>query len=146
MMRTPEQAVRDYVRARESTDLDLLNEVVAPGFSHMMLGREQDREGLFAEVRSLPSVFAEMRHDIGVLVSSGGDVSCQYTFHARHVGSMPITDDRIATTLGLRSVPPTNRMLALTGLFIARVRNGQLQSGWGEYARLTMMTQLGILD
>jgi predicted ester cyclase len=78
-MRATEEMVREYLRAREIPDLELLDEVVAEGFVHEMRGQQQDRAGLFAEVNALGKVFADMRHEIGTLFSTGEQVACRYT-------------------------------------------------------------------
>jgi predicted ester cyclase len=140
-MTTSEAVVRDYLRARETADLQLLDEVVAPGFVHRMLGIEQDRAGLFAEVGNLPSVFADMHHDIEAVFTSGDQVACQYTFTARHIGPIPLSE-QTRGFYGSESLAATGRQITLTGMFIAEVRDGRLHAGAGEYDRLTLLTQL----
>jgi predicted ester cyclase len=144
-MRATEETVREYLRAREAPDLELLDEVVAEGFVHEMRGEQQDRAGLFAEVNALGKVFADMRHEVGALFSSGEQVACQYTFYARHVGAMRLSE-RLAEIYGAGWLPATDRTIRLPGMFIAIVRGGQLRTGWGEYDRLGLMMQLGVLE
>ena len=144
-MRSNEETVREYLRARQTPDLELLDEVVAEGFVHVMLGQQQDRAGLFAEVTDLGRVFADMHHEIGTLFSSGEQVACQYTLHARHVGAMRLGGPS-AEISGARWLPATGRTVHLPGMFIAIVRGGQLHTGWGEYDRLGLLMQLGVFD
>lgn len=144
-MRTNEETVREYLRAREAGDLESLDDLVAAEFVHEMRGEQQDRAGLFAEVSALGEVFADMRHEIGALFSDGEQVACQYTLYARHVGAMPLSA-RLAEIYGAGWLPATDRAIRLQGMFIAIVRDGQLQSGWGEYDRFNLMMQLGVFD
>jgi predicted ester cyclase len=137
-----ESVVRDYLRARETADLDLLDRVVAPGFVHTMRGREQDRDGLFDEVRRIGSVYADMHHDIEVLFASGSQVACRYTFRARHVGPLPLAEP-IASLYGSDVIEATGRSVTLTGMFVVEVRDGQLQHGSGEFDALNLLLQLG---
>lgn len=113
------RAVSDYLRARATKDLDLLDRVVAPGFRHEMLGREQDRAALFEEVAHFP--FSEADFEIDALVEEGDRVACRYRFRGR---------------------APSGRPAEFTGMFIAVVRDGQLISGWGEYDAQTAMRSL----
>lgn len=140
-MRTSEEAVRDYLRARETADLALLDEVVAPGFTHRMRGVDEDRDTLFASVAQGPSVYAEMHHEIEVLLTAGDQVACQYRFRGRHVGPLPIRGS-LADLYGATQVPATGHTVEMTGMFIAVVRAGQLQSGAGEFDALGLLLQL----
>ncbi len=103
------RAVRDYLRARETRDLDPLDNVVAPSFRHEMLGREQDRAGLFHEVANFP--FSEATFEIDALVEKDDRVACRYRF---------------------RGKAPNGQPAAFSGMFIAVLNNGQLISGWGS--------------
>jgi predicted ester cyclase len=113
------QAVVDYLRARQTRDLDLLDRVVADDFSHEMLGETQDRAGLFAEVEGLP--FANGRFEVDALVEEADRVACRYRFSAE---------------------TPSGRPVSFTGMFIATMRDGQLASGWGEYDAGRLRRQL----
>lgn len=144
-MRATEETVREYLRAREIPDLELLDEVVSEGFVHEMRGQQQDRAGLFAEVNALGKVFTDMRHEIGTLFSTGEQVACRYTLHARHVGAMRLSAP-LAESYGAGWLPATDRTIRLPGMFIAIVRGGQLHTGWGEYDRLGLVMQLGVFE
>jgi ketosteroid isomerase-like protein len=104
------QVVLDYLAARESRDLGLLDRLVAEDFHHEMLGRRQDREGLFEEVAALP--FASGTHEVDALVEEGDRVACRYRFRGTTLAGAPIE---------------------FTGMFIAVLRDGRLATGWGEY-------------
>lgn len=113
------QAVREYLRARESKDLAALDRVVTPDFHHQMLGREQDREGLFEEVRTFP--FSDCRFEIDALVEEADHVACRYRFSGN---------------------APSGQPVEFTGMFIAQMRDGLLASGWGEYDAATVVRAL----
>lgn len=104
------KVVLDYLRARETRDLELLDRVVSADFSHEMLGKRQDRAALFAEIERLP--FVNGRHEIDALVEEDDQVACRYRFHAETSAGDPI---------------------AFTGMFIAVMSDGRLAAGWGEY-------------
>ena len=140
-MRTSEEAVRDYLRARETGDLALLDEVVAPGFTHRMRGVQEDRDTLFARVAQAASLYADMHHEIEVLLTTGVQVVCQYRFRARHVEPLPLSGS-LADLCGATQIPAAGGTVEMTGMFIAVVRDGQLQSGAGEFDALGLLLQL----
>jgi predicted ester cyclase len=113
------QAVRDYLLARATKDLDLLAAVVTDDFHHEMLGVPQDRAGLFDEVASVP--FRDGHFDIETLVEESDQVACRYRF---------------------TGVSDTEKPVSFTGLFIVSMRDGRLASGWGEYDSRQVSRQL----
>ena len=113
------RVVLDYLLARQTQDLELLDRVLASDFSHEMLGERQDRASLFEEVERLP--FVDARFEVHALVEEGDQVACRYRFSAQTRGGRPV---------------------AFTGLFIATIRDGQLASGWGEYDAARLRRQL----
>jgi predicted ester cyclase len=106
------QVVLDDLAAREARDLDQLDRLVAEDFHHEMLGRRQDREGLFEEVAALP--FASGAHEVDALVEEGDHVACRYRFRGTTLAGAPVG-------------------VGFTGMFIAVLRDGRLATGWGEY-------------
>lgn len=113
------QAVREYLRARETCDLQALDRVLTPDFRHEMLGREQDRAGLFEEVASFP--FSDQRFHVDALVEEGDQVACRYR---------------------LRGTAPSGKSVEFSGMFIAQMSDGRLASGWGEYDAVTALSAL----
>jgi predicted ester cyclase len=113
------RVVLDYLRARQTRDLQLLDRVVTSDFSHEMMGERQDRASLFAEVESLP--FVDARFEVDALVEEGDQVACRYRFFAETSAGRPI---------------------AFSGMFIATLRDGRLASGWGEYDAARLRRQL----
>jgi predicted ester cyclase len=113
------RAVLDYLRARQTRDLQLLDRVVTSDFSHEMNGERQDRASLFAEVERLP--FVDARFEVDALVEEGDQVACRYRFFAETSARHPIV---------------------FSGMFIATLRDGQLASGWGEYDTARLRRQL----
>jgi predicted ester cyclase len=129
------QAVRTYLRARATPDLTLLDSVIAADFSHVMLGRDQDRDGLFREVAA--EVFTDVEMDVEVLVEEDDKVACRYRFSGTHSKPLPVGGGRVVEPTGVRANFP--------GLFIVVMRDGMLASGWGEYDRVGLLRQLGAL-
>jgi predicted ester cyclase len=84
-----------------------------------MLGERQDRDGLFAEVESLP--FMNGSFEVDTLVEEANHVACRYRFFADG---------------------PGGHSIAFSGMFIAVMRDGQLTSGWGEYDATRVRRQL----
>lgn len=103
-------AVLEYLHALEAKDVERLGAVLAPAFSHEMLGESQDRDGLLEEIQHSP--FETMTYDVDSLVQEGDQVACRYRFSGTtHSG----------------------QAVQFSGMFIALLASGKLVSGWGEY-------------
>jgi predicted ester cyclase len=136
--------VRTYMRAWETGDVDLMESVVAPGFTHVMMGRVEDRAGLLARVGSTGEVYSDVAHRLHELVAEGDRVACYWTMTARHTGPLPL--GALATQLGRDVIEPTGATISQSGMFIAVIEDGRLVGGWGEYDRLRVLLELGAFD
>lgn len=134
-----------YVEAQRSGDVSILDEVLHPDFVDRMMGVRRDRAGVARQIRDLHALLSNVRYDVGPVVSEGGWVAVQYTLTGEHTGEMPLPRG-LAARLGRTSLPPTGRKGTLSGMFVARVEDGRMTSGWGEYDQLALLAQLGLLD
>jgi predicted ester cyclase len=50
------------------------------------------------------------------------------------------------THMGLfMGIAPTDRQVAFTGIYIARIANGKIMEHWGEEDSVSLLQQLGVL-
>lgn len=70
MSEANKDVIRTYMRAWETGDVELMASVVAPEFSHTMLGRDEDRAGLLQRVAAVPEAFSDVAYELDELVAS----------------------------------------------------------------------------
>jgi predicted ester cyclase len=137
--------VRTYVRAWETADVELMESVVAPGFTHTMLGQVEDRASLLQRVALSSSLYSDVSYHLDELVAEGDRVAYRWRSTARHTGPMPL-GPVVGSWLGRDAIQATGETIALSGMFIAIVRDGQLVGGWGEFDRLGLIIHLAETD
>lgn len=120
-----EAVIRTYLRAWETGSPALFDEVLAPDFVDFMFGRSRTRAMLVQQATS-GDVAAERREiTIDDVVSSADTIVVRTTTRVTHAGT------------GARLVTP--------GMIWARIRDGMIVEGWGEYDRLGQLQQLGVI-
>jgi predicted ester cyclase len=137
----PIDVLRAYLRAWEASDVPTMERLVAPGFEHEVNGRWEDRDGLLARVRDADSVISDRRFEVDAVLTEGNAVACRCRMIGRHTGVMPVGPP-LSTLLGIDRVDPTGREISMSGMIMATIEDGRLVSGYGEWDRLGMLTQL----
>jgi predicted ester cyclase len=77
-------------------------------------------------------IFSDFKHVVEDQVAEGDKVASRITGTGRHVGAF----------LG---IPPTNKMVTMSGIAIHRVANGKLVEHWGQVDAVGLLTQMGVI-
>lgn len=141
MSEDPRAVLRAYLRAWETADVSEMERLVAPSFEHVVNGRWEDREGLLARVKESDSVIDERRFEIDVLIAEGTSVACRCRLIGTHTGGMPIPPP-LSALLGVELIEPTKRQISMSGMIVANIEDGRLVSGYGEWDRLGLLSQI----
>jgi predicted ester cyclase len=136
-----QEVLHEYLRAWEGSDVSAMERLVAAGFEHEVNGRWEDRDGLLARVRDADSVISDRRFEVDAVLTEGNAVACRCRMIGRHTGVMPVGPP-LSTLLGIDRVDPTGREISMSGMIMATIEDGRLVSGYGEWDRLGMLTQL----
>jgi predicted ester cyclase len=75
-------------------------------------------------------IFSEFKHVVEDQVAEGDKVATRITGSGKHVGP-------------LLGIPPTNKMVTMSGIAIHRVANGKLVEHWGQVDGVGLLAQLG---
>jgi predicted ester cyclase len=112
---------RRFLDARAKTDLDAIEEMMAPDFiSHGLLpGQQPDREGYKRRVGKSVSAFSDVRFVIEEQVAAGDKVISRISGRATHDGKEII------------SVAPTGREVTSMAICIHRISEGKIAEEWG---------------
>lgn len=78
------------------------------------------------------AVFPDLQFIIEDLIAEGDKVTTRFTEQGTQHGAM----------LGM---PPTGKQATWTGMCISRFANGKIVEVWGEFDRLGMLQQLGLI-
>jgi predicted ester cyclase len=133
--------LREYLRAWEGSDVAAMQRLVASGFTHEVNGRLEDRDGLLARVADADAVIGERRFELDAVVADGTQVACRCRLIGRHTGAMPLGPP-LRGLLGVEQIEPTGRDISMSGMIVATIQDGQITSGYGEWDRLGLLTQL----
>jgi predicted ester cyclase len=133
--------LRAYLRAWEDSDVAAMEQLLAPGFSHEVNGRLEDRDGLLARVATADAVMTERRFELDSIVAHDGRVACRCRLIGQHTGPMPISPP-LRDLLGTDQIEPTGREISMTGMILATIEDGRLVSGYGEWNQLGLLLQL----
>jgi serine phosphatase RsbU (regulator of sigma subunit) len=114
--------VRRFLEARVETDLDAVDEILAPDFvCHFKLvpGQQPGREGLKQALAELNAAMSNRRLIVEGQVAEGDEVWTRFTVRSTH--------DRG----GLMGVAPTGRELSSRSIEIHRIEEGKIAEVWG---------------
>jgi serine phosphatase RsbU (regulator of sigma subunit)/ketosteroid isomerase-like protein len=116
-----EALVSRFFEARVKTDLDSLEEMLAPDFvSHTPSpGQQLDREGYMRQAAESVSSFSDIRFVIEEQVAAGDKVVSRISGQGTHVRSE------------LLGATPTGREIASIAIFIHRISEGKISEEWG---------------
>jgi predicted ester cyclase len=116
-------------------NVDVLDEIARPDFvdHDPELGQGPGLEGLKIAFRRFRMAFPDLRLGITHVFSSGDHVIVRSIMEGTNTGEL------------LPGVPPTKRPMRLPVIDVFRFENGRAVERWGEYDKLDMMTQLGLV-
>jgi steroid delta-isomerase-like uncharacterized protein len=116
--------------------LGLIDELVSPDYIHHDSGTatvQTDIEGYKQFVRLFQNAFPDIRFTIQDEISEGDKVVIRWTVTGTHRGDLP-------------DLPASDRAISLSGISIARLRNGKGIESWNNWDGLGMMKQLGAIS
>ena len=126
--------VRRYQDIYNSNKLDALLEVVSEDLltPKIMAGIPHGVEGAKAAHQIMLAGFPDYQTVIDDLIADEDKVAARITMSGTHTGSF-------------MGIPPTNKFISFTGIYIARIANGKIVEHWGEEDSASLLTQLGVL-
>jgi predicted ester cyclase len=125
---------RYYEEVLNGRKLDILDELAVSDYDEHspFPGQPNGIEGLKARAGALLSAFNPYVFTIRDLVAEGDTVVAHWTNTATHSGSF-------------MGIPPTGRVLTISGIDIHRLRDGMMAEHWHVVEELQMMQQLGLV-
>ncbi|HZQ59115.1 MAG TPA: ester cyclase [Acidimicrobiales bacterium] len=128
--------VHDFIEALFTKgDLSAVDRYLAAGFvAHdaPMPGASGDAAGFRGTAMQVRAAFPDWHSDLHLLLAEGDYVVEQFTASGTHRGEF-------------MGAAPTNRAVAVPGINIFRVRDGQIVERWGNLDVLGFLTQLGVV-
>lgn len=127
--------VRRYQEIYNSNDLEALGEVVSEDLltPKIMAGIPSGFEGAKAAHQIMLAGFPDYQTVIDDLIAEGDKVVARITMSGTNTGSF-------------MGMPPTEKHVSFTGIYIARIANGKIVEHWGEEDGVSLLQQLGILS
>jgi steroid delta-isomerase-like uncharacterized protein len=134
MTQTNETLVRRFIEdGFNGRDLDVLDEIVAEGFTNYdppFPGLPAGREGLKQAFAGFWSAFPDIQATTVHLIADEDKVATVVALRGTHEGE-------------LMGLPPTAREVSIRVVEIFRVDSGQIAERWGVVDRTGLMKQLG---
>ena len=126
--------VRLYQEIYNSNDLDRLTEVVSEDLltPNIMPGIPHGLEGAQAAHRIMLAGFPDYQTIINDMIAEGDKVAARIKMTGTHTGEF-------------MGIPPTDRQVSFTGIYIARIANGKIVEHWDEEDSVSLLQQLGVL-
>ena len=112
--------------------LEQVSELVAADYVHHDV-QSPDRKGIEAYRQFVDfylNAFPDIHFNIEDEISAGDTVVIRWTVTGTHNGDLP-------------GLPRTGRPISVTGISIARLRDGKFVESWNNWDALGMMQQLG---
>ena len=127
--------VQRYQNIYNSNNVDALDEVMSKDLltPKIMPGIPTGIEGAKAAHRIMLAGFPDYQTIIDDLFAEGDKVAARITMSGTHTGSF-------------MGIPPTNKHVSLTGIYIARIADGKIVEHWGEEDGVSLLQQLGVLS
>ena len=123
---------RRYYQAAGAFDLDALREVLAPDFVAHQPGMPviHGREAFLDSYAGYREAFRDSSFEIEDQLADGDRVATRTTWHATHTGDFP-------------GLPASGRHFAISGIAIARIKDGLYVERWLITDQVGFMKQLG---
>jgi steroid delta-isomerase-like uncharacterized protein len=100
-------------------------------------GRYEGREVILAYYADADRPFSDIRMDTTLLVEEGDTVVAEYTWRATNTGPLTMPTGT--------EIPATGKTLALSGVSVITVRDGQISSQRDYFDTASMASQLGLM-
>ncbi|MDT8307711.1 MAG: ester cyclase [Anaerolineae bacterium] len=125
---------RRYFHACQGNDQSTLKAVLSAELvaHHPGLAAPLNRDALLHMIDSFSEAFSAQEYTIEEQVAEGDTVASRVTWRATHSG--PFQD-----------VPATGRQIAVGGIAISRIQNGQIVERWLTMDQMGMLKQLGLV-
>jgi steroid delta-isomerase-like uncharacterized protein len=108
---------------------DALDDTFHTDFVRHGLQGDVDRETYAQYVAANLVAFPDTRYTLHDIVAEGDQVAVRWTLHATHKAEF-------------NGIPPTNKVVTLSGVYIDRVKDGKIIEEWVFYNPLALMQQL----
>ena len=118
-----EAIIRKYLRAWETGDHVLFEEVLAPDFVDYMYGQLRSRRTLLEQAAD--TTYIDRRITIEDVMWDGNRVSARVTSELTHA--------------------ETGKRAAVTGMIMLVIKDGKIVEGWGQHDRLGHLQQLNVI-
>ncbi len=125
---------RRFFKAFETNDQAALKEVLAPDFVAHHPGNPDplSREELLQIINSYKAAFSDQQYTIEDQIAEGDKVATRVIWRATHSGDY-------------QGVPPTGKRVAISGIAISRIKDGQIVERWLDLDAMGLMQQLGLV-
>lgn len=129
--------IRDWLDAANRGDLDALVGMCTPDVELSNPdGVFRGGDGVRANFKTVVDALSERQSEVRTVVEQGDTLAVEFTFRGRHTGPLD-------TPQG--AVPPTGKIFALTMIAIFEFRDGKVAASRGQYDRMGLAAQLGLL-
>lgn len=128
--------VRRFIDAYNTRNLELFDELVAPGYldhTHQQEGRESFKTLFELAFEGFP----DWHEDITDMIAEGDKVWVCVKATGTHTGEWNL--------FGV-SLPPTGKKVAMMMVFIWRIANGKLVEGWEVDSEVDFLKTIGVLE
>lgn len=125
--------VRRYLdEAWNHGNLDIIDELMAPGYVRYTPTAQLDREGQKQRIAGFRRAFPDLHVDVDRILAEGDHVAVRMITHGTHQGP-------------LLGVAPTGKHVTISATDIVRVDHGKVVEHWGNLDELGLLQQLGAL-
>lgn len=125
---------RRYFTACQSNDRSALSEVLSSELVayHPGLPGPLNRDELLRTIAAFSEAFSEQEYTIEDQAVEGDTVATRVTWRATHSGPF-------------QGVPASGKRIAVGGIAISRIKNGQIAQRWLQMDQMGMLKQLGLV-
>ena len=129
--------VNSWMAAVNRGDLDALVSMCHPDAIHGIGGETyRGAQGVRDLFKPIIDASSEREVQINNVVESGDTVVVEFVFRFQNTGAMVSAQG---------TIPPTGRPVRLASIAVYELRDGKLAGSRGMFARLDLMTQLGLI-
>ena len=121
-------------KALSTGNLALLDEVIAANAvdHNPAPGQAPGLESIKQAFGLFRIAFPDLHFTVEDMIAEGAKVACRITTRATHKGAF-------------QGISPTGRRVTQTGIDILRMAGGRLVERWGEFDKLGLLQQLGVV-
>jgi steroid delta-isomerase-like uncharacterized protein len=117
-----------------ANDYSKVEELLAPNYRAHFPGAPEaiDRDGHRGMVELFAAAFPDWEEQIQDVIAEGDRVVLRVTAGGTHEGEF-------------QGIAPSGKQVAITGMGIVRIENGQIAESWWEFDAIGLMQQLGAI-